>query len=316
MLCGAEWGAQTLVRTSRRSEIDDKHVCAVVVTYYPDEDVVKNLVALRPEVREIVVVDNGSPDRAVGVLRSSISSLRFKLIENDHNLGIAAALNQGIRWALDQGYKWVALFDQDSTVVSGYIKAMLNVSYLTSEGSEAAILVPKYIDSRLGHTLDPLYTTGGNIALAMTSGSFMQTSVFEENGWFAENLFIGGVDYEYSLRLRSCGKILRECPGAILLHSPSRPRPFTLFGTTLFYTSNYGPLRRYYSERSHVWLLRKYGRRFPAAIYGLYMGSAKECIKILLGENNKCEKVSYMIQGVLDGVIGRMGKKLAAERVV
>jgi rhamnosyltransferase len=190
------------------------------------------------------------------------------------------------------------------------MRAMLDASRRNLAESGVALLVPKYIDSRLGHRLPPIYAEDGNIALAMTSGSLFRTSVFDAYGWFAEELFIGAVDYEYSLRLRSHGKVLQECPEAVLLHAPSTPEPVTLFGKTLFYASNYGPLRRYYAERNRVYLLQRYGWRFPEAIYGLYLGSAKEWLKVLLGEDDKWKKSSYIAQGFADGLRRRMGERV------
>jgi rhamnosyltransferase len=288
----------------------NEQICAVVVTYHPDDQVAENLAALRQQVQAVMVVDNGSSGAELERLRSSVSALDCNLIENGTNLGIAAALNQGVRWAIEHQYQWVALFDQDSKVVRGYMHAMLEAGSHQPAHAGVALLVPKYIDRRFGHTLPPIYTKDGNIALAMTSGSLMRTTVFEEHGWFREELFIGAVDYEYSLRLRSHGKVLQECPGAVLLHAPSMPEPVTLFGKTLFYTSAYGPLRRYYAERNRVYLLRQYGRQFPAAIYGLYLGSAKEFLKVLLGEADKWEKTSSMVQGLLDGLRRRMGERV------
>jgi rhamnosyltransferase len=290
--------------------MEERDVCAVVVTYHPDDDVLDNLATLRPQVQALIVVDNGSPQRSVERLHALQPTLDYSLIENQENLGIAAALNQGVRWALEGGYKWVSLFDQDSKVTAGYIDAMLDAS--RDRSNEAAILVPQYVDSRRGHIIPPSYTGDGNLALTMTSGSFIKKSVFTQHGWFAEELFIGGVDYEYSLRLRSRGEVLKECRDAVLLHAPSTPRPFTVFGTTLFYTSNYGPLRRYYSERNRVWLLRKYGKRFPRLIYGLSQASLKDFIKLLLGESDKGSKISQMAQGVFDGLRTRMGRKAIA----
>jgi rhamnosyltransferase len=304
MLVVTDWAAPTL---ARGAGVDD--VCAVVVTYHPDDDVLENLAAVRPQVQGLIVVDNGSPRRAVDKLRAVQSSLGFSMIENQENLGIAAALNQGVRWALEGGYKWVSLFDQDSKVTAGYMNAMLNASTSFENEAGAAILVPQYIDSRRGHILPPSYMYDGNLALAMTSGSFIHESVFKEHGCFAEELFIGGVDYEYSLRLRARGKVLKECRDAVLLHAPSAPQPFRVCGSTLFYTSNYGPLRRYYADRNRVWLLRKYGTRFPGVIYGMYLAWLKDFVKLLLGENDKARKMSQMAQGVVDGLRTRMGRK-------
>ena len=44
-------------------------VCAVLVTFRPNEAVEANLAAIRPQVESLVVVDNGSSNQSVSWLR-------------------------------------------------------------------------------------------------------------------------------------------------------------------------------------------------------------------------------------------------------
>ena len=66
----------------------------MVVTYHPGSDLCANLAALRAQVDELVVVDNGSRDMAV--VERAVAATGSRLIANGRNLGIAAALNQGL----------------------------------------------------------------------------------------------------------------------------------------------------------------------------------------------------------------------------
>src|ERR1700722_715343 len=103
----------------------DHTVCAVIITYNPSLEVLANIAALRSEVNSIVVVDNGSLEQSLDILRSGRSELDFELIENGRNLGIAAALNLGVSEVKAKACSWAALFDQDSMVEPGFIAAML-----------------------------------------------------------------------------------------------------------------------------------------------------------------------------------------------
>ncbi len=79
--------------------MEKKSVCAVVVTYHPDDVVLENLVAIRPQVQGLLVVDNGSSEERRNRLRRGARDVGFTLIENGENLGIATALNIGAKWA-------------------------------------------------------------------------------------------------------------------------------------------------------------------------------------------------------------------------
>jgi rhamnosyltransferase len=283
-------------------------VCAVVVTYHPDDRVLDNLAAIRPQVQGLVVVDNGSSEEKRNRLRLAASEVGFALIENGDNLGIAAALNIGAKWAQAEGYGWVALFDQDSTAPPNFIDTMCHAYETNRRGDRVALLVPRYIDSRLGIPLPPVYADNGSLQVAMTSGSLMPIAIFSEEGWFEESLFIGGVDYEYCLRLRSKGYSVEECTEAVLLHAPADFTECRVNGSRLFRTSNYSAERRYYRDRNNIWMMRKYWTRYPAFFLSTLSNSLKDCLKILLAENDKQRKVFHMALGVRDGLLGRMGK--------
>ena len=283
-------------------------VCAVVVTFHPDEDIAENLRLLRSQVQGLIVVDNGSPQNSVSLLRKASSSIGFALIENGENLGIATALNIGVLRAENEGFRWVILFDQDSTVTENFVATMIH-SFTSSPNAETiGILVPRYIDKRSGTLLPPIRLKSGALEAAMTSGSFIPVALFRAHGFFEDALFIDAVDYEYSLRLRSKGLLIQECPEATLLHSPGTPRIHHFRGRYLFQTANYGAVRRYYQERNKIWVTRRYWRKYPWFCIKLFWFSFKDVSKTILAENCKWEKCLYAALGVGDGLRERMGK--------
>lgn len=286
----------------------ENNVCAIVVTFHPDADVLDNLSKLRGQVQALVVVDNGSSEASVRLLRATSSQLRIELIENGENLGIAAALNTGIGWAERNGFKWAILFDQDSCVSEGFIDAMLRTYEISPRRERLAIVAPRYVDRRSGAGIFQGATEDGELETAMTSGSLMLVGLFRKQGYFQEELFIDAVDYEYSLRLRGRGYLIEESREAILLHSPGSPTVIRFCGTRLFQTANYSPLRRYYQDRNRVWVARRYWRKYPLFCLRLFKYSLHEHIKIILGEREKWRKFYYANLGIWDGLRGRMGK--------
>lgn len=286
----------------------ENKLCAVVVTFHPSRSDLHGLDQLSGQVEGLIVVDNGSPDATVAYLRTASARLSFELIDIGENLGLAAALNIGGRRARDRGFEWVIFFDQDSCVTPGFVDAMLHALGSYSRDSRLGILVPSYVDSRNGRPLPVPRNRKGELEFAMTSGSLMPIALLELQGWFEEGLFIGGIDFDYSLRLRRAGYLLLECREAVLLHAPSSPRMHTLFGFELFTTSNYSAVRRYYSERNRVWLRRRHLRHFPAMCLALYVSSFKEMIKVAVAENEKRKKIQYILKGIWDGWWNRMGR--------
>jgi hypothetical protein len=55
-------------------------------------------------------------------------------------------------------------------------------------------------------------------------------------------------------------------------------------------------------------MMRKYCTRYPVFFLSALTSSLKDCLKILLAENDKRRKVFHMALGVRDGLLGRMGK--------
>jgi rhamnosyltransferase len=285
-----------------------RSVCGVIVTFRPRSEDLENFAKLRPQVQGLVVVDNGSPEETLTILRTASRACDFALIENGDNLGIATALNIGVKWAQSEGHRWVALFDQDSTPPPTFIDTMLRAYDTSPRRDRIALLVPRYIDSRRGIPLPAVYAEDGSLQVAMTSGSLMPISIVSQEGWFEDSFFIGGVDYEYCLRLRSSGYSVEECADAVLLHAPADFRECCVNGVRLFATSNYSAGRRYYRERNTIWMIKKYWKSYPAFLAGMLSDSLKDGVKILLAETEKRRKVYYMALGVRDGLLGRMGR--------
>ncbi|MGA9071077.1 MAG: glycosyltransferase, partial [Terracidiphilus sp.] len=156
-------------------------VCAVVVTYHPKPEDIENLAKVRPQVEDLVVVDNGSSAETLKLLRAASAAGTYTLIENGENLGIAAALNMGVQYSIDRGFVWTILFDQDSSVTPDYISAMLKAIESTKESFlNVGIFCPRYVDRNTGIER-PLFNVDeyGEPLSNMTSGSMIPNELFK-----------------------------------------------------------------------------------------------------------------------------------------
>ncbi len=293
------------------NEILQNGVCAVIVTLQPRPEDLGNLVRVRPQVQDLVVVDNGSRPESLEALRKTCRELGCALIENGENRGIAAALNAGVKWAQANGSTWVALFDQDSAVTPGFIAQMLaDFNYYAAQ-RKILLLVPRYRDPRTGLERDCCLDEDGGPFVTITSGSLLPIEAFAKCGYFREELFIYTVDDEYSLRLRSQGYSIALSPHAVLLHVSGVPSYYSILGRQLFQTTNYRPGVRYYISRNRVWMFRTYGPQYPRWVRGALRASLIDLCKLSIAEHSRWAKIKMIFLGFRDGLIGRMGNTIA-----
>jgi rhamnosyltransferase len=284
----------------------DERVCAIVVTFHPRPEHLQNLAQMRAQVDHLIVVDNGSSERELALIRLRSSKLGIELLENSKNLGIAAALNLGVRKAQQRGCRWVALFDQDSAITEGFIATMVAEFQAYRPKQKILQIIPRYRDPETGVERPVSRFEDGGVFLTITSGSLFAMEAFEECGLFQENLFIYCVDDDYSLRIRKNGFFIGLSSNAVLLHQSGHPTSRQLLGKTVS-TKNYRPEVRYYYARNKVWILRKYAITFPRLIVPTLREFVTTPVKILLMEDESWEKIKLFTQGLFDGMAGRMG---------
>jgi rhamnosyltransferase len=288
--------------------MSNNRVCAVVVTFRPRAEDLVNLARVRPQVQDLVVVDNGSPEDKLQLLREFSRDLEFVLIENGQNLGIAAALNAGVQWAQSNQSNWVVLLDQDSSVTDGFIPQMLADFADQASRRNILLLVPRYRDPESGVERVCCLDEDGGPFVTITSGSLLPISAFDKCGYFKEELFIYTIDDEYSLRLRSSGYSIGLSPNAVLLHVSGVPTYYRLFGRQLFQTTNYRPGVRYYISRNRIWMLRRYGAKYPRWVRGAFRSSLIDLCKLAIAEDARWAKFRMIVLGFRDGMLGRMGR--------
>jgi rhamnosyltransferase len=285
---------------------------ALVVTFHPRLEYLQNLAKMRAQVDLLVVVDNGSAESELAGLRDARRDPGFHLIENGSNLGIAAALNRGVREAQCEGCAWVALFDQDSEVTPGFVATMIADFEALSRERKILQIIPRYLDPETGLERPISAFEDGGVFLTITSGSLFSMEAFEKCGLFEEDLFIYCVDDDYSLRIRKNGFFIGVSKNAVLLHRSGNPTYRRFFGKAI-QTKNYRPEVRYYYARNKVWILRSYGIAFPRLIVPTLREFVTIPIKIALMEDASWEKIRLFLLGLVDGVVGRMGRLKQAQ---
>jgi rhamnosyltransferase len=288
-------------------------VCAVLVTYHPDDGFPDRLRRIVSQVRETVIVDNGSGDASTHMLRELSALPAVTLIRNFENLGIACALNIGIQHALAHRYSWALLLDQDTRVDDDMVETLLATHASCHHGERLAVVGSRFKDTS-GRPAQPSYLDSQGehwqeVESVITSGSLLSLSAYALIGPFRNEFFIDYVDTEYCFRARAAGYRVIETRRPLMSHTVGAPTLHRmLWGTR--WTTNHSPDRRYYIARNNTVLLREYG---TAGGRSWRMKSIVRCFRlckrIALFEQDKAAKIFAVGQGWWDGVRGNMGPR-------
>jgi rhamnosyltransferase len=300
-----------------------EEVCAVIVTYNPGSGVVSTYRSIVGQVSRIIIVDNGSDDATLDVLRK----LQFgqpevtELILNRTNIGVASALNQGVERAVALGFPWVLTMDHDSVADPNMVENLIRCWTEHPERNLVKIVAARYFDINsdfLPHF--PIYkglwpklrifTPQESVIETMdiiTSGNLVRVDVFRDVGFFNEELFIDAVDIEFCMRLANAGYKIVVSRDALLKHQLGNATTGSILGRKII-TLNHSPLRRYYIARNRIYTIKRFFLEYPSFGFFFIREFFFDFLRILLIEDSKGMKLSMIFRGILDGVKGRMGK--------
>jgi len=223
-----------------------------------------------PENR-VLVVDNGSDGDEARVIQREFGG-RVEVVRNAGNLGFAGGMNVGIRRALEAGAEYVLLLNNDVTVDSGFLTAMVAAA---GRRPDLAAACPKaYFRDRP----DVLYSTGGRVnvwtgtARQVGRGErdrgqyeeeavrdyadglcmLMSREAIERVGLLDEGYFLYWEETDWCFRARAQGFRCYYVPGARVWHRAAR---------SLTPTDEY----HYQYQRNALMFVRKRGKPLQVA---------------------------------------------------
>ncbi|GFP73971.1 glycosyltransferase family 2 protein [Clostridium fungisolvens] len=282
-------------------------VCCVIVTYNIGNDFLKCFNSIVDQVKNVVIVDNGSDSETISMLKALEGKERVKIIYNDENLGIATALNIGVKYAEECGTEWVLTMDNDSISTLNMVDSMINVyNHLNEDKKKKVVsITPRHIET--GYTEisegDKISELQNNefveIDVCITSGNLVKTSVFREVNYFEDKLFIDSVDFDFCFKLKQKGYELIQTKGAKLLHKCGDATEKEILFFKTGYT-NHSYLRRYYMTRNRFYLWNKYKDIDSRFIKNDKRAFCTEIVKVILLEKDKKIKLKMIIKGIKD----------------
>lgn len=264
-------------------------ICAGIVTYNPNIELLgENINSIIDQVEVIYLVDNGSNN--INEIKRRFNKSTIFIIENDSNLGIAAALNQLCGKGIDEGYDWILTLDQDSVSPNDLVKSL--ISY---EDDKVAIIAPNIVYKNNENYSDNVSSGTKEVEWVITSASLTNLKIWKVLGGFDEKLFIDGVDRDYGMRAARAGYKVLKCFDVKLLHELGNLNCKRRFGRTI-YVTNHSPFRKYYMARNAIYLDKKHGTSIAIKY------NVKNIIETMLYEDNKTEKLCSIFKGIKDGV--------------
>lgn len=227
------------------------------------------------ETLRIVVIDNGSTDDSVSLLRREFPEI--EIIANDRNLGFAGGCNVGIRRALQEGADYVLLINNDTVVEPSLLRELLKEA---DKQPRAGILSPKiyYFEpsdvfwwvggtfnrwTGLTNHIDLRDKERGNhdqardLDWATGCVMLLRSEALRTVGLFDEQLFFTGEDVDLSLRMKNAGFSIRFVPSARLWHKES-----------VDMRKNAGQhVRSFMMVRNLLWVMHKHARSYHWIIF-------------------------------------------------
>jgi len=210
---------------------------------------------------EVIIVDNGSADDSVEMVRAEFPWLGT-IVENETNVGFAKACNQGIEAGNGD---LIALLNNDTEAHPDWLGELVQAA---EANPDAGMFASKTLLFDRRDTIDTaghlIYRDGlnrGRGRLEVDRGQYddktdvffpsgaaalYRRKMFDEIGTFDEHHFAYGDDIDIGIRGRLAGWTCVFVPGAVVYH---------MYSAT---TGKYSPMKLYLVERNRLWIVLKY----------------------------------------------------------
>ena len=246
-------------------------IAAIVVLFHPAEDATERLLSsLAGQADTVFAVDNTPGSCATKPVFLEGFGKAVSYIPLGENRGIAEAQNIGIGLSIQRGYSHVLLLDQDSFLLSGTVKKLLDAEQkLLMRGEKIGAILPHIVDRNTGKRpcavryrrlgflgakevyRDFTATEPEQTDFFIASGSLIRTETLRSLGAMRSDLFIEYVDTEWALRAYTAGYRSFCVPDAVMEHCFGDAAK-TVLGKDIYL---YGSLRYYYKLRNSVYLV-------------------------------------------------------------
>ncbi|MCJ8209794.1 glycosyltransferase family 2 protein [Mucilaginibacter sp. RS28] len=259
---------------------------------------------------DVIVLDNGSADDSLNILRTALPSDR--IIANGQNLGFAEGNNVGLRISIDEGYTYSLVINTDTLTNEDVVSGLY--SYLQENITVAAVQPaiywmhdraniwngPCYFNKFTGkvYSKTQVETAIKTVDWATGCCVMYRNSALAKSGLFNKRFFLYYEDTELSLRLGENGFGIYYLPQYKIYHEAG------VSGKTKTKQKEgyLWPVIHYYTTRNRIWILRLYGSAVFTPIYLLYHGGYILGLLGYLTMRGRFAKVRQVIKGIKEGL--------------
>ena len=235
------------------------HVAVTIVTVcHNSMAVLPSMLKSVPADTPVVLVDNASSD--TDALQELAQAHNAALHLNKDNVGFGVACNQG---AAKAETEFLLFLNPDAELQPNALEALIEA---TRTHPDASGFNPRILDGkgrqsfRRGSKIrpkerlvGPIPTSDASVSVLAGSAIFCRRDLFEKIGGFDPAIFMYHEDDDLSLRLRDHGPLM-YCHAARVVHLSGHGSPRV---------PQVAAFKAYYSARSRIYALAKYGHPRP-----------------------------------------------------
>ncbi len=238
-----------------------------------------------------------------------VSSPNFKVIELCKNFGQAKALNIGFEKALSMKINLLLTLDQDSKLIEEPDNLIKIINFSSDKYVNPAGFSFSYITKPKAKPKDLKKITPYLCLTSITSGSIYLTSAWRQLNGFKNELFIEGVDTEFSIRAKKNKFNFYKFNYPIIIHDAGIPikRKFLFYELII---RRHSDIRIYLQYRNNIPIFINNLPFFPFwALNSLFNLLIKKFIVIVIGTDNIPKTFVWIFKGIMHGLIESLKKQ-------
>lgn len=281
-------------------------------------DCLESLEQLDYQNYKVVVVDNGSVDGSVPVIRERFPGVA--IIENGENLGYAGGNNVGLRHALRQEADYALLLNNDTEAAPDFLWRLLEVTQADLQVGVTGPVIYYYdqpeviwsaggvIDWRRGDArmvglnerdVGQFGNEPREVDFVSGCAMLVRRAALEQVGLLDERFFAYHEEVEWCVRMRQARFKIVHVPRARLWHKITPEHRAA------------SPLVHYYMTRNRLLFLKITGAGWKAWLYTLFADYMRTLISWSVRPRwqHKREQRRAMVQAIGDAWRGRWGRQ-------
>jgi len=264
---------------------------------------------------KVVIVDNGSTNKSVSILKTKFSDIN--LIANKNNLGFSGGCNVGIKYAMVKKAEYILFLNNDTLLHKYFLTELINVAEKDKNIGIVSPMIYYANDSNvIWHTgaikkNNRLYSFIDNGNKKIDRGQYkrdvsvdcvwgccmlIKRNALKEVGYFNEDYFLYMEDVDLCIRVINKGYKIVFVPKAKIWHKVSGS------------SGGEGNINyAYYDTRNYLLLTRQYLTNKEKVIDFFYYLKDKSYELALYVKNNKYKNAFAVIMGIIHGITGKKG---------